>query len=364
MIHSGGIGRNEAGMIGTAFFCSYGIGQLFSGFLGDRLNAKYMVFAGLFLSGILNGLMGMANEVLSLSLIWCLNGFSQSLIWSPLIRIVCDMTQGDLQRKLCMYINLSVPLGTMSSYMMSAFVLQHGSWKLNFYIPSICLMTVSFIWLAFMKTIDCKTFSGEMTTTQKPMDYEDNKWFPNWMFILLISLLIQGALKDGVTTWIPTYLEENYQLNSFSALTGTMFIPLCNLLGVTMASIMDRKIGKNEIVTSAVFFGICTSALLVLRGNFGAVISLFMLAIITTSMTSVNTMLIAVLPSRFASIGKTSSISGILNSSVYVGCAVSTYGIGVLSGYWGWSNTISIWIIGALLSFGICIILGKKWSRY
>ena len=41
-------------MIGTAFFFAYGAGQFVSGFLGDRLAPKKMVFTGLMVSGLCN----------------------------------------------------------------------------------------------------------------------------------------------------------------------------------------------------------------------------------------------------------------------------------------------------------------------
>ncbi|MFR4441260.1 MAG: MFS transporter, partial [Hungatella sp.] len=46
--------KSQAGMIGTGFFLAYGGGQFVSGFLGDRLAPKKMVFTGLFISGICN----------------------------------------------------------------------------------------------------------------------------------------------------------------------------------------------------------------------------------------------------------------------------------------------------------------------
>lgn len=50
--------------------------------------------------------------------------------------------------------------------------------------------------------------------------------------LLMIALFVQGALKDGVTTWVPTYISETYGLSSIVAIMGTMVIPVFNLLGV------------------------------------------------------------------------------------------------------------------------------------
>ena len=61
-------------------------------------------------------------------------------------------------------------------------------------------------------------------------------------------------------------------------------------------------------------------------------------------------MLVSVVPICFASYGKSSSISGLVNSCAYAGGALSTYGIGALSEVLGWNKTIVIW--------GVCALLG------
>ena len=78
----------------------------------------------------------------------------------------------------------------------------------------------------------------------------------------------------------------------------------------------------------------------------------------------VNTMLIAVLPSYFGILGKASSMSGILNSSVYIGGAVSTYGIGLLSGLIGWEPTIFVWLVCAVAAGIICFLVSRVWVKF
>ena len=51
------------------------------------------------------------------------------------------------------------------------------------------------------------------------------------MIVLLAALFVQGALKDGVTTWIPVYIQETYGISPILAVAGTRVIPLCNLFG-------------------------------------------------------------------------------------------------------------------------------------
>jgi len=89
-----------------------------------------------------------------------------------------------------------------------------------------------------------------------------------------------------------------------------------------------------------------------------------MLALSTTAMMAVNTMLTAVLPSCFGAVGKASSMSGLLNSAVYSGGAVSAYGIGSLAGRLGWAATILIWAVMAAAALSICCLAAGRWGSY
>ena len=43
LIAQEGLGKSEAGLIGTLFFVVYGVCQLLSGFLGDKISPKKLI---------------------------------------------------------------------------------------------------------------------------------------------------------------------------------------------------------------------------------------------------------------------------------------------------------------------------------
>ena len=104
MIRSEGFGKGETGLIGTAFFFAYGAGQFVSGFLGDRLPAKWLVFAGLGCSGVCNLLMAQGGTIGFMIGVWCVNGLVQALIWSPMLRLVTDYCRVEVRPKLCPWV--------------------------------------------------------------------------------------------------------------------------------------------------------------------------------------------------------------------------------------------------------------------
>lgn len=368
MIRAERISKGQAGLIGTCFFCAYGLGQLVSGFLGERWNCKWLVFGGLAVSGVMNGVMGLLGEPRIMTVVWCINGIAQAMIWSPMLHMICELLETEVRLRFCTYINYSVPLGTVCSYGLSALCIGISGWRAAFLIPAVLVCAMAVFWVVGSNRLGFRFESRRNHVEEgKPLAGKTKHlFFSSGLIFLVVALCVQGALKDGVTTWIPTYLEENYAMGSIAAILSTMVIPLCNLIGVAFASLMEKWVGKNEVLAAAVFYGICGIALLVLWFLSGrsAAVAIVMLAVATSAMMSVNALLISVLPSRFGSLGKASSISGIMNSCVYAGCAASTYGIGAVSERAGWSFTILLWIACALCACGICLGICKRWGRY
>ena len=59
-----------------------------------------------------------------------------------------------------------------------------------------------------------------------------------------------------------------------------------------------------------------------------------------------------------------SLISGVLNSCTYVGSALSTYGLALVTDAFGWDATVGIWCIAALIGTLCCILNVGRWKRY
>ncbi len=252
MIQSEGFGKGEAGLIGTAFFFAYGAGQFVSGFLGDRLPAKWLVFMGLFCSSICNLLMSQSSNIGIMIGVWCVNGLVQALIWSPMLRLVTDYCKAEVRPKLCAALNSAVPVGTMAAYGVTAAVLGMSGWRSVFLLGGGCLFIMSFVWFWGItrvqrtmpvqeKQIPASTAAGAQQNTAGGMDMRLGRiLLQSGLVLLLAALFVQGALKDGVTTWIPVYIQETYGVSPILAVAGTMVIPLCNLFGVWLAAAACR----------------------------------------------------------------------------------------------------------------------------
>ena len=81
------------------------------------------------------------------------------------------------------------------------------------------------------------------------------------------------------------------------------------------------------------------------------------------STTSISSMLTAMIPPFFKKYGNVSTASGVLNACTYVGSAISTYGVAVLSEKVGWNSTIFLWFLVAAAGSAICLACIKPWAK-
>lgn len=68
----------ELGMIGSAVFFAYAFGKLTNGILADRVNTRKFMATGLFVSAVINIVLGFSTEFTVFLVLWALNGWFQS----------------------------------------------------------------------------------------------------------------------------------------------------------------------------------------------------------------------------------------------------------------------------------------------
>ena len=78
-----GWSKGEAGLIATAFFTAYGLGQLVNGIIGDRLSPRIMVSCGLFCSGLVNLLFPSVSSPSAAAVLWGLRTEGTSRLTRP-----------------------------------------------------------------------------------------------------------------------------------------------------------------------------------------------------------------------------------------------------------------------------------------
>ena len=186
------------------------------------------------------------------------------------------------------------------------------------------------------------------------------------MGLVMLAIVLQGALRDGVTNWMPTLVSESFGLDSSSAILSGVMIPVFHLLCSQVTAWLYRKVIRNELLCSGAIFAVAmlAAAGLVVFEGVNPILSVCLMALLVGCMHGVNFVLICMVPPYFTGYGRVSLVSGILNSCTYIGSALSTYGIAVFSQSFGWQATMGLWAVIAALGGGVCIALTRKWQGF
>lgn len=364
---------SQAGLISMIYFFAYGGGQFCNGILGDKLKPELMIFAGLFLSGIANLLMGMVSVFPVMAVLWGINGYTQSMIWPPVIRIFAEKFTYERKRKYSVDITSSMAVGTLMSYFLSACALKLFRWHAVFYLAAGILLCISVVWIVGYRSITQE--NGETEFYEKEAGKPARKiamaggrqsfgalLVRSGLIAIVFPVMIHGILKDGITQWVPTYIYNSFDVSASFSVIITMILPLINLSGAYLARFSSKRHPDQEVRTSALFFGVATAALvgLYLFGSKQIVVTALLFAVITASMMAVNTLYVNMIPLHFEASGRVSTVSGFLNSVAYLGSAISTFTIGVMVEKAGWAATIASWTVITGAAFAVCIWLKKK----
>ncbi len=365
IVQSTALTRETASYAVTGLAIFYGAGQLLSGFLGDIIRPKYLIAAGLFVTSVANAVLpfSVTNHYF-VTAVWCINGLAQAMMWPPIVKIFSVTMDSDEYKKACVKISYGSATGTMAVYLLAPVCIRLSGWHTVFFVSAALAAVSVFAALFFLPDVDPgikRKVSDDNVVGIKTYG------FPYIMFVLiLVAIALHGAMRDGVTTWMPSYISESFGLGNDVAILTCVAMPLFSLFCYEAASLLNRKLIKNELVCAAAIFGaafVC-AFLLSLFSTKSVVLSVILSTIITGSMHGVNVILICLLPPYFKKSGRVSFISGILNSFTYLGSALSGYGFAVLSEKLGWSATVVSWSVIGLVGTIICFCLKGAWAKY
>lgn len=368
MTSSGVLNKEQGGTIATLYYICYAVGQLFSGWLGSRISPFLQLTIGVAGAALCNFGMAMTGDVTAMTLIWGANGLFQSMLWAPILVIISKILPRTMCDRACAGIATSFPIGVLIAYSMSALILRFKDYRSIFLCASILLVVVFAIYMISLRHILPRLEHEEEVALQKGKG-SIKQLFPllvsAGVFFFVFPVALHGALKDGVSTWVPTMMSEMYALSPAYSAFMTMALPIVNLAGAWIA-IRLRARTKSELIAVMLLFLVTGVFVLPLIAGetLPSIVSVLLLSVITTLMYAVNYFFITLIPIKFASLGGVSLVTGLLDCFAYVGSALSGYCYGVVSEYMGWNCIVYIWIGIALVGALLCFASVVRWENF
>lgn len=361
------ISKTSASFAITASAVSYGFGQLISGRLGDKFKPNKIIMFGLVCTATMNLLISVVSASKYMTVIWFVNGFAQAMMWPPLSKILVSMLSTDGYKKGSVNVSCASSVATIFMYVAAPFIIYVSNWRVVFIFSALCAVLMCVVWkIGFEKIERNLGFSAKSNTVE---NIKTKKFTPKVIFLLcaiLLSIIIQGSLRDGVSTWMPSYISETFNLGSEISILTNVLLPVFSVFTYNIVSLLNRKLIHNEYLCVTVIYatGAVSAFILAVFGSSGAAVAVIAAAILNASMHGVNYCQTALTPIYFLPYGKVSFIAGLLNSGTYVGSAISTYGIAMLTKSLAWEHIAGIWFVTSFVGTILCLCISKPWHKF
>jgi sugar phosphate permease len=361
-----------AGLIGTAFFWCYAIGQLINGFVGDKFTSRGLVFLGLLASGIFNILVGLSNNYIAIIIFWAFNGFVLSMLWGPIVRTTAAWFPESRRTGVAVILSLSMIGGYIISWGGVAQLASVLGWRCDFLLPASVTLIFAFIWL-WQARSDPHQLGLEVTDDvpqpagQPPREPEKPEavikkstleiFIENRFWFLACACLSLGFVKEGILLWSPTFLIKAQRLSPSAASAFSLVIPVIGTAGILLSGWLHKLMHNQSKKAAAVLFtgAVLSSVLLVFLRHSSLPAVVVLLGLTVAFMYGANTILLTIVPYSFGRYGKISTVAGTLDFCSYIGAACTGIVTGAVIDTAGWDGAILLWAV--LSVFGVTSIM-------
>lgn len=381
MIASGVMDESAGGVISACFLITYGSGQLINGILGDRFHPKNMIAIGLIGSGISNLLMGFSNNFVLSCIAWCVNGYSCSMLWCPVVRCFAEFMLMKQRMIAAVNISITMPVGNLLCYGLSSVILNSLNWKSVFYIFGLILLASGGVWYTSINSakmreyfVKIKEKKAELGEGVKVLENPAKKKSFNTFTLLIstgaifvsIAAFMNGMLKESVLQFVPKFLYDCFGVNESQASAVSMIIPIVNVFGAYAASYLLKKVFKNELATISSFFVVSavSSILLFTIGGYNIILAALLISVTTSVMVGANTLIMTFIPLNYSNVGLSSTYTGLLDAFAYIASASATVVFGAVSaGSNGWNAVIVLWGLIGAIGFAVTLAGTPLWKK-
>lgn len=376
----------DIGILSSVLFWTYGVGHLINGRLGEIFGVRRFIALSVILSVVCNIFMGFQTSILAMAIIWGLNGFFQSMAWSPGISSLTAWWPGDKRGFATGFANAFTGFGQVIATLMVALgfvILPNLGWRSAFFVPAILPVLMLIIYWIFAKEspkdIGLSDYKEENKVKAEHEDEmaiivkEKGVLYPYfhllkmpvfwiWIFVVFAS----GVARYGLVTWIPKYLNESTDLGAIISLLTSTILPIGMGIGTLIVPTLTDKFCPDNRLWASVISGIISAlcvvgiAFLNPNNNFQFTLMLICLFFAGFFIYAINGTVWA----YAADVGGrvfASTASGILDFAAYMGAAIQAAVYGFILGDGNWNAVfISVAVFCLLIALVSLFSTRKK----
>lgn len=370
--------RAAAGLSVTLFSLAYGAGQIVNGMFCKRYNKRVVLSIALLVSSITNVCCFFDIPFTYIKYLWFINGAAQSFLWSSLICILSQNMDEKHLKTSIMAMGTTTAIGTLICYGLSALFSFLGNYKLSFLTGAVFTLCVSVLFfIAFPKLTSVKQFVSIENETKKQA--EPSTGNSSSAVLVSVSLFVvtlcvlsvfNNFVKDGLNTWMPTILKENYGLSDGLSIVFTLALPFASVFATMFTMFLNKRIKDFAALCGIMFCGaaVCIFIVLLLIGKGHWIFVVIPFGIVALMMSGINCTITTFVPLLLRDKMDSGKATGLFDGFCYLGSALSGVGLGLITDLFdGWTVPLAVLcalsVLAILISLGYLLITKKMQSK-
>ncbi len=380
-----GISKTDLGLFLTLHGMVYGVSKLVNGVIGDRVNARRFLTAGILICSICNICFGFSSGVIALGVFWILNGWFQGWGVAPCAKLMAHWVAPERFATKMTIWNTSHSIGAGLAIIVCGYIIKinwsglFGSasmfgqhWRWCFFIPAaIAILGALLTWIFLRDTpssVGLPEFRrGKSEKTEKTDTGAEYRAFIKkhvftnpviWIFS--IGLFFVYVVRFAVLDWGPTMLKEHLGMDISSAGWTVAAFEVSGLVGmITSGWVTDHVFGGRASRTCVVcMIGVllCMVGLCLIGPHTPLIVAILVLMAAGFFIYGPQA-LVGVAVINLATRRAAATANGFAGFFSYLSTIVSGWGVGLLVQHTGWSTAlytlVGIAFVGILLFLGV-----------
>ena len=394
LIDEGVLTAGQLGLIGSSLLFVYAVGKFMNGFIADYCNVRRFMATGLFISALVNLLMGVFGMIgnmlptmlvfVSFVILWGINGWMQSMGSAPGVISLSRWFSRSRRGSYYSLFSTSPYIGEFISYNVLAVVVGWLGWQSGFITAALAGLVGTLLILVFVSDTpesrglpSIQEISGEALTKEDKMPTKDLQKMilkhPGIWIIALSSAFIY-ITKYAIAGWGVLFLQKVRGFDLGDASQVIAFAAISGVLGTVLAGWLSDRIFKGDRVKPAVLSGIIgtSSLILFLFVGGGFFLNIFYVSLFSLSTGVLYCIVAGLMAVDIVPRKATGAALGVVGISSYVAAGLQD----ITSGYLIQSFTRQVggtdvydfgpvswfWVIASVVSFVLPVLNWKKMS--
>ena len=391
LIDGGIFNTGQLGLIGSALLFVYAVGKFINGFIADYCNIRRFMAIGLFISALVNLIIGILGFVtdwirispavmfLTFAVLWGINGWMQSMGSPP--GVISLSRWFPLKERGTWYSIFSATpyLGKSLSFWLIGIVVGWFGWQYGFIFASVAGFAGALL-VAFsvsdtpeskgLPSIQELNGENREKTDSMPTKVLQKYVFKNpGIWVIALSSAFVYITQYAVSGWGVLFLQKSKGFSDISATDIIAFSEIFGIAGTVCAGWLSDKLFRGDRIRPVILSGVvCLVSLWLFLFTGGSAlmniiyVSTFSISIGVVFCVVAGLMALDIVPRK-----ATGSALGIVGISSYVAAGIQDIVSGYMirqdaSGAWDFGPVSWFWIVACLVSF-ILPVYGWKYLK-